>query len=62
MRHEIGHGHVACENKSDYTRKDADEEEAAANDLDQALDEEERRHRRASRRVAEMFLQTVLEE
>jgi hypothetical protein len=26
MRHEIGHGHVACENKGDYTRIDADEE------------------------------------
>ena len=40
----------------------ADEEEDAANDRDHALDVQERRHRRASRREAEIFLQAMLEE
>jgi hypothetical protein len=43
MRHEIGHSHVASENKGDHARIGADEEENAANDLDHALDLEERR-------------------
>ena len=36
MRHEMGHGHVACENKGDHACIGADEEEDAANDLDRA--------------------------
>ena len=62
MRHEIGYGHVASENKGDHPRIGADEEEDAANDLDHALDVKKRRHRRASRREAEIFLQAMLEE
>jgi hypothetical protein len=40
----------------------AEEEEDAANDLDCDLEVEEGRRRRANRREAEVFLQTVLEE
>ena len=62
MSHEISYGHVSGENKGDHARIGADEEEDAANDLDHALDLQERRHRRASRREAEIFLQPMLEE
>ena len=37
MRHEIGHGHVTCENKGNHARIGSDEEEDATNDLDHAL-------------------------
>ena len=53
MRHEISHCHVAGENKGDHARIGADEKEDAANDFDRALNVDERRHRRASRRSAQ---------
>lgn len=57
MHHEIGGRHVAGKDERCRPCEGPDKQQNAADNLDRTLDPQKGRHRRCSRRKAEVFLQ-----